>query len=89
MQITIDCSAIEDRAELHRVFASKLRLPSFYGGNLDALFDCLTSLPEKTTLTLLHMQALIDNLGGYGRAAINMISSAEREKPEKLKVNMC
>ena len=89
MQVTIDCSAIKDRTEFHRIFSSKLRLPGFYGSNLDALFDCLTSLPEKTTVTLLHMQCLIDNLGSYGRAAINMIARAERENPERLTVNMC
>ena len=88
MQITIDCAAIQDRSDFHKVFASKLRLPGYYGANLDALFDCLTTLNEKTTLTLNHMQCLIDNLGPYGRAAINMIARAERENPELLTVNM-
>ncbi len=88
MQITIDCSQIGDRAEFHRVFSSRLRLPGFYGNNLDALYDCLTSMPEPTTLTLLNMQCLIDNLGSYGRAAINMIARAERETPARLTVNM-
>lgn len=86
MQITIDCSTITDRAEFHRVFASRLRLPGYYGNNLDALYDCLTSMPGKTTLTLQHMQCLIDNLGSYGRAAINMMLTAERENPERLAV---
>ncbi|MBR6107503.1 MAG: barstar family protein [Oscillospiraceae bacterium] len=88
MQITIDCSEINDRTAFHRVFSSKLRLPGFYGNNLDALYDCLTSLSEKTTITLLHMQSLIDNLGSYGRAAINMIARAERENTGRLTVNM-
>ncbi|MBR3267472.1 MAG: barstar family protein [Oscillospiraceae bacterium] len=88
MLVTIDCAAIQDRADFHKVFSSKLRLPAYYGNNLDALYDCLTTLPEQTTLNLHHMQKLIDNLGSYGRAALNMIARAERENPERLTVNM-
>ncbi len=88
MQITIDCAAIQDKADFHKAFSSKLRLPGYYGANLDALYDCLTTINEKTTLNLNHMQCLIDNLGSYGRAAINMIARAERENPERLTVNM-
>lgn len=88
MTVTIDCSEIRENADLHRVFSSQLHLPGFYGKNLDALYDCLTSLPQKTTLNLLHTQSLIDNLGPYGRAAINVIAQAERENPARLTVNM-
>ncbi|MCR4760402.1 MAG: barstar family protein [Oscillospiraceae bacterium] len=88
MTVNIDCSAITEESDFHRVFSSQLHLPGFYGKNLDALHDCLTSLPQKTVINLLHMQSLIDNLGPYGRAAINAIAHAERENPERLKVNM-
>ena len=66
--------------------AEAMGFPAYYGANLDALYDCLTSMPGKTTLTLQHMQCLIDNLGSYGRAAINMMLTAERENPERLAV---
>lgn len=88
MTVTIDCSEIRENADLHRTFSSQLHLPGFYGKNLDALYDCLTSLPQKTTLNLLHTQSLIDNLGPYGRAAISAIAHAERENPARLTVNM-
>ncbi|MBR3418134.1 MAG: barstar family protein [Oscillospiraceae bacterium] len=88
MTVTIDCSEIRENADLHRIFSSQLHLPGFYGKNLDALYDCLTSLPQKTTLNLLHTQSLIDNLGPYGRAAISAIAHAERENPARLTVNM-
>ncbi|MBR6717222.1 MAG: barstar family protein [Oscillospiraceae bacterium] len=88
MTVTIDCSTIRENADFHRVFSSQLHLPGFYGNNLDALYDCLTSMPQKTTLNLLHTQSLIDNLGPYGRAALAAIEHAERENPERLTVNM-
>lgn len=87
-QVTIDCSEIRDRDDFHRTFSQKLRLPSWYGENLDALFDCLTSLNKPTTINLLSVQSLIDHLGSYGRAAINAIAAAERENDTVLTVNM-
>ena len=87
-QIPIDCAEIRDRSDFHRIFAAKLRLPKWYGENLDALFDCLTEIGTPTTLILLHVQELINNLGGYGRAAINMMEQAERENGDFLTITM-
>ena len=88
MTVTIECSDIQTKEDFHRKFSKSLYLPGFYGNNLDALNDCLTSLPQKTVLNLVHTQALIHNIGPYGRAAINAIAHAERENPERLTVNM-
>lgn len=88
MTLTIDCASMQTKTDFHNKFAQMLHLPDFYGGNLDALHDCLTSLPQHTTLILLHTQALIDNLGPYGRAAINAITHAEMECPERLHIIM-
>lgn len=87
-QISIDCAEIRDRDDFHKIFAAKLRLPEWYGENLDALFDCLTTISAPTTLILIHVQALINNLGGYGRAAINMMEQAERENGDYLTITM-
>jgi len=88
MDITIDCSEIHSREEFHRAVANSLKLPNYYGENLDALFDCLTSKTERTIITFENIQCLIDNLGSYGRAAINMVAAAERENTDNLTLNM-
>ena len=88
MEVTIDCRQITSRDAFHDAMASKLRLPSFYGENLDALYDCLSTLGQKTTLNLICVQALINNLGSYGRAAINAMERAERENSRFLIINM-
>lgn len=51
-QVTIDCSAITDRAAMHSALAEALSFPGWYGRNLDALYDCLTELGEATELIL-------------------------------------
>lgn len=88
MTLTVDCAALRTKADFHKKMSNLLHLPNYYGDNLDALHDCLTSLPQQTTLVLLHTQALIDNLGPYGRAAINAITHAEMECPERLHIVM-
>lgn len=40
--IVIDCSRARDAAAVHRALARQLRFPPHYGGNLDALRDCLS-----------------------------------------------
>ena len=41
------------RDQLHSVLQEKLQLPEWYGRNLDALYDVLTSVEEETELVLI------------------------------------
>lgn len=88
MDVTINCGYITDEESFHKIFAKSLQLPPYYGNNLDALFDCLTTMPAPSTITLYNVQSMLDNLGGYGRAALNLIETVERENPGRLTVNV-
>jgi RNAse (barnase) inhibitor barstar len=44
--VTIDASAMDGPASLHEAFASALGFPSWYGRNMDAWIDCMSSLDE-------------------------------------------
>ena len=44
--IVIDCRRITDSDSLHTVFAERLGFPAFYGRNMDAWIDCLTSVDD-------------------------------------------
>lgn len=50
--IEIDLRCIQTVRALHIYLQYRLGLPAHYGRNLDALFDCLTEIPEETCLTL-------------------------------------
>ena len=52
LDITLDCR--KSLAELHTQLAQELSFPVWYGNNLDALHDCLTSLMLPVTI---HLQA--------------------------------
>ena len=70
----------EEDARFCEALARELQLPAWYGRNLDALFDMLTSLPGQWILRLAHPQAL-DVLGDYGRAFAETLQDAALENP--------
>ena len=78
MTITLDGTAIPNRERFHDAFA--VVLPHWYGRNLDALYDCLTDLPEGE-ITLLHPETLWENLGDYGSACLDTLRDAARDNP--------
>lgn len=53
--VKIDCARITDWPSFHAVFSEAFGFPDFYGKNISALIDCLTSLdaPEDG-MTKLH-----------------------------------
>ena len=79
MRVVLDLSAIESAEELHREIAQGLSFPAWYGGNLDALHDCLTDLSDPVHLTVLHAQALEDALGAYCRSFQRVLSDSAQE----------
>lgn len=46
--LTLDARILDNRETAHPYLKAMLPLPSHYGCNLDALYDCLTDLPETT-----------------------------------------
>lgn len=58
-EITLLCTGLETRQQLHAALAEALRFPDWYGNNLDALYDCLTDL-RNIHLILENWQALPD-----------------------------
>lgn len=69
--VRIDASTITDFPTFHDCFADALGFPNFYGRNMDAWIDCLTSLDEPLDgMTTVHgspddMVVLhLENVGG-------------------------
>ena len=77
----IDGNAVTSMEDIHRTLARQLEFPAWYGGNLDALHDCLTDLHEETDLSIVHAEALLASLGpAYGRLC-RVLSDAAEENP--------
>ena len=74
-------SQIQTKEQLHRVLAESLPFPDWYGQNLDALWDCLTSLSAPVQLIVAEKEALCRNLPGYGEKFIRLLEDSARENP--------
>ena len=78
--IVLDGSRVPDREGLHNLLAERLRLPDYYGRNLDALYDCLTAMREVTVL-LRSADAMTASLGDYGEKVLRVFRDAAAENP--------
>ena len=77
----IDCQALHSKEDLHQHLAQTLSFPDWYGGNLDALYDCLCAITGDTGLTLENFQALKERLGDYAGKLLYVLHDAEEETP--------
>lgn len=79
MYLILDGEAIASKEMLHKVIAAQLRLPEWYGNNLDALYDCLTDYQEPLDVILLRYDALQETLGNYATRLQQVLRDAAGE----------
>ena len=68
MRFVLDSGSVGNCETLHRVLAAGLQFPDWYGGNLDALHDCLTEINQPTELVIRGSDTLETALGSYAAA---------------------
>lgn len=73
--LTIDFRLLDAPESGHAYLAQTLALPSWYGRNLDALYDCLTDPMPDTVLQLQHTA----QVGGFGSAVLRVLHDAAAE----------
>lgn len=70
---------IADKKALHAHLKKALNLPEWYGGNLDALADCLGDISSQTAITILNFKKLKSTLGDkYAQAFEKVLKTAEK-----------
>lgn len=77
----IDGTAVSSMADIHAALAQELAFPDWYGGNLDALHDCLTALREEATITLVYGEMLMETLGPAYARLCRVLSDSAAENP--------
>ena len=58
--IILDGKRMGDKTAMHRELKQKLGLPDYYGGNLDALNDCLGERRERELIVIEGAGAFLD-----------------------------
>ena len=78
MRLIIDFSLIQTAGEFHHALAQTLEFPDWYGHNLDALYDCLTELPETVHLILKNWNIATAFSEGFE----NVFQNAQADNPD-------
>lgn len=67
------------KEEAHDYIQDQLGLSSYYGKNLDALWDELTSLEGPLDIKIRHSKKIKNSLGAYGKRLIETFEDAARD----------
>lgn len=78
-QIFVNCAVFTSRDNFHDMISRELALPAWYGRNLDALHDCLSTISEPTHLILQNWQAAEEALGHYASLIRTVLLHTEDE----------
>ena len=76
----LDGAAFQDKKKAHEIISRELSFPSYYGGNLDALYDCLTEMGQ-TEIDLYPCALIRRNLDAYGDRLLQVFSDAAEANP--------
>lgn len=75
---TLDARKMTTVKGTHRYLAEALGFPDYYGGNLDALYDCLSDF-GNAEIIIKNADALRWNLGCYSRKLQSVFEDAAED----------
>jgi len=78
-EIRLDGDKMLDKASAHAYLKQELALPDYYGENLDALWDCLSTEASLMKITICKSEAIIKRLGSYGESILSVLEQAAEE----------
>jgi len=87
MKIILNGEKMKTKDIAHKYIKDKLDLTEYYGENLDALWDILSTYNEEIEIELICKERLIEYLGEYGEAIIEVFQDVEEENL-RIKFNM-
>lgn len=77
--VNLDGRRMIDKDVSHKYLKRKFRLPDYYGENLDALWDVLSTISEPVKIKVVNSDNLYENLGSYGEAILDVFKDAAEE----------
>lgn len=75
--ILIDGKKMTSKADAHMYMKRKLDLPSYYGINLDALWDVLATVSKPMNIILFNKSSMDEYLGEYSNSIIKVFKEVE------------
>lgn len=78
-RVTLSANKMLTKEAMHTYLARKLKFPSYYGKNLDALHDCLGEISHPLHITVTFTDRLTEELGDYGKTFLEVLKDATEE----------
>ncbi len=74
----LDGRYMVEKNQVHEYLVNKFNFPSYYGKNLDALYDLLVTYnnDEELMIMLIYPEVFIDNVGQYAMDMIQTFKDA-------------
>lgn len=80
-RVVLEGSRIAELEDVHTCLAQALDFPAWYGGNLDALFDCLTEPHIHAEICLHDFAQLRQTTGGAADRLLRVLRDAAAKNP--------
>lgn len=78
-EIFLNGRQMKNKDQLHDYLKEKLELPDYYGKNLDALWDLLTTDDRERKIIFVYAADFSSNLGDYGHSLLALLKEAAQE----------
>ena len=80
-RVTIDLTGASTKDAIQDILVSSLSLPEYYGRNLDALYDCVSTMfiKQRTEINMVGFDSLPEELMGYGNSIRKILQRIARE----------
>ena len=79
----IDFSNVKSFWDIHKILKESLNFPDYYGGHLDALFDCLTDmLAWESHIEIIGLKEL-EKFDKYNDKLIEVFTDAKHDYNDK------
>ncbi|MDO4719755.1 MAG: barstar family protein [Peptostreptococcaceae bacterium] len=82
MILFLDGREIASKEHLHCRIKIQLDLPDYYGENLDALWDLLSSESDELLIRLIHREDMIRSMGEYAESFLELLEDLKAENPQ-------
>ena len=78
MMVVLDALRLQRKEEAHKYLREALNFPEYYGGNLDALHDCLTEI-DGAAIEFVNADKVS---GGYFAKVLGVFRDSAEENPD-------
>lgn len=88
-RVVLEGSKLTDRKVLHKILKKELRFPEYYGENLDALWDCLTTdIEMPVVIEWIDFQISKKLLGDYAESTLKIFQTAEKSTGGRVQIKI-